>query len=315
MVAKFRISGAVLFSTTEENIDRWVAELRTRKPDLDLRIWPEVGNVSDIRYAIVARPPKGDLKRYPNLKAILSMWAGVEDLIADESVPPVPIVRMVEPGLTNGIVTYVVHHVIGFHIHALSIQKGVWEHPFHQYMQVASDTRVGILGLGHLGQACAAALLPFGFQVAGYSNSRKQIEGIESFAGDGELEAFLRRTDVLVCLLPRTAKTDNILNRDTLAMLPKGAGIVNCGRGESIDDDALLESVRNGHISRAVLDVFRVEPLPLDHPYWHEPNIVITPHCASKPDPRTGSATILANIEKLEAGGTVDHTVRKEIGY
>lgn len=309
------MNGAVLFSTTEENIERWISELRKRAPVLDLRIWPDVGAVEDIKYAIVARPPKGDLSRYPNLKAIFSMWAGVEDLLSDSTLPNVPVVRMVEPGLTNGIVTYVVHHVLGFHIHASSIQRKVWKHPFHTYMQVASDTSVGILGLGHLGQACAEALLPFGFKVAGYSQSRKQIEGVESYATEAELENFLSVSKVLVCLLPRTPSTDNILNEKTLNQLPTGACIINCGRGEAIKDEALLSAIRSGHIAKAVLDVFRTEPLPDDHPFWHEPAITVTPHCASKPDPRTGSAAILANIEKFEAGQPIKHIANQDSGY
>ncbi len=306
---------AVLFATTEENVERWTAELRRVAPDMDLRVWPDVGTVEDIAYAIVARPPSGELTRFPNLKAVFSMWAGVEDLLSDSRLDHLPIVRMTEPGLTNGIVVYVVHHVIGYHMHVSSYQPRVWDHPFQTVYKAPRSTCVGILGLGVLGKACGKALVGLGFDVIGYSSNRKQIPGVHSYAGDDELNEFLSRTDILVSLLPRTPATDNFLNRETLAQLPKGARIINCGRGESIDDDALLEALRSGHIGGAVLDVFRVEPLPDDHPYWDEPNVTVTPHCASKPDPATASLVILEKMEKMKRGEPVEGIVNRARHY
>ncbi len=296
------MAGAVVFATTAEGASQWLSELSLRAPDLDIRVWPDIGNAEQVEYAIVARPPEGALAQFPNLKGILSMWAGVEDLLSDPKINHLPIVRMVDPGLTNGIVTYVVHHVIGFHIHTSKYADRDWSHPFHFQMKVASDTRVGILGLGTLGLACAQALVALGFDVAGFSNTRKNVPNVASFAGAGELPEFLGRTDTLVAIMPRTASTDNLLNREALAMLPAGSYLINCGRGEVIDDDALIDAVRSGQIAGAVLDVFRQEPLPEEHPFWHEPNITVTPHCASKPDPRTGAQVLLENLDRLEKG-------------
>ena len=307
--------GAVLFSTTEENVERWTAELRKVAPDLDLRIWPNVGCLDDIEYAIVARPPKGDLGRYPNLKAIFSMWAGVEDLLGDPEINHLPIVRMTEPGLTNGIVTYVVHHVTGYHIHVSSYKIRQWTHPFHDVYNGAWHTRVGILGMGVLGEACAKALVTLGFKVNGFSNTRKKIASVKSYCGDEELLHFLGNTDILVCLLPRTQATDNMLNSETLAQLPPGSYLINCGRGEAIDDIALLDCVRSGHIAGAVLDVFRIEPLPVDHPFWDEPNITVSPHCASKPDPTTASKVILEKMEMFCRGEIVEGLVDRKRAY
>ena len=305
----------ILFATTEENPERWTTELRRHAPQLDLRIWPDVGQVEDIEYAIVARPPAGELARYPNLKAILSMWAGVEDLLSDPQLEHLPIVRMTEPGLTDGIVVYVAHHVIGFHMQVSHYRQRSWEHPFHSNYKAPRDTCVGILGLGVLGKACAIALDQLGFKVIGYSARRKQVSNVQSYAGPDELGEFLGQTDILVSILPRTPQTDNFVNRETLDQLPPGARIINVGRGESIDDEALLEAIQSGHLAGAVLDVFRTEPLPDDHPFWDEPNITVTPHCASKPDPATASAVILEKMEKLKRGEPVEGIVDRNRYY
>ncbi len=304
-------------ASMEVDVGQWVAEFRDKGPHLDFRVWPDVGNKDDVEYVVAARPPKGVLAQFPNLKCVLSMWAGVEDLLKDPAIGDIPIVRMIDPGLTNGIVTYVVHHVIGFHIHTDYYDLPEWKHPFHEEMRIAGDTRVGILGLGVLGQACADALVSLGFKVSGFSSSRKNISNIESYAGKSEFPEFLSQTDILVSILPRTANTDNMLNHETLAMLPRGSYLINCGRGEVIDDDALLEVVRSGQIAAAVLDVFRIEPLPQDHPFWTEPNITVTPHCASKPDPRTSIESVLANIERMERGIELplEQVARRGRGY
>ena len=309
------MKAAVLFSTTQENPERWTSELLRHAPDMDLRIWPDVGDTDEIEYAIVARPPKGDLARYPNLKAVFSMWAGVEDLLAERAIANIPIIRMVEPGLTEGIVNYVVHHVIGIHIQTSYYNSREWVHPFHSNYKVPQATCVGILGLGHLGIPCAEALAYLKFEVIGYSNNRKSVPGIKSFAGQSELTEFLSRSDILVCILPRTPQTDNFVNRDVLSQLPPNAHVINCGRGESIDDADLLDFVRQGRIAGAVLDVFREEPLPGDHPFWDEPNITITPHCASKPNPATASQVIIEKMTAFENGESVDGTVVRERAY
>ncbi len=309
------IEGAVLLSSTEENIPRWTAEIQKNAPGLDLRVWPDVGRVEDIEFAVVARPPAGDLARYPNLRAIFSMWAGVADLLADESIAHLPIYRMTDPGLTIGIVTYVVHHVTGLHILASEYRPRSWSHPFRVDNKAPDSSCVGILGLGVLGRACAKALTDLEFEVIGYSSTRKEFPNVQSYAGADELKPFLERTDILVCILPNTTATQNFLNRETLAWLKAGAKIINCGRGESIDDDALLEALRSGHVSRAVLDVFRTEPLPPEHPYWDESNVLVTPHCASKPDPGSGSVRILEKIERFLQGEPIEGIVDRDRAY
>lgn len=307
---------AVLLSAEEAGyLPLWTGEIRKNAPELDLRVWPDVGRKEDIEFAVVARPPAGDLARYPNLKAIFSMWAGVADLLADSSIAHLPIVRMTEPGLTVGMVTYVVHHVTGLHILSSAYKKRSWSHPFRVDNKAPSCSCVGILGMGVLGSACAKALASLGFEVIGYSNSRKNIPDVQSYAGRDELQDFLQRSQILVSLLPNTPSTHNFLNRRTLGHLPAGAKIINCGRGESIDDDALLESLRSGHVSRAVLDVFRAEPLPPEHPYWDEPNVLVTPHCASIPDPVTGSVVILEKMARFLNGDPIEGVVDRARSY
>ncbi len=309
------IEGAVLLSSTEENIPRWTEEFQKKAPQLDLRVWPNVGRVEDIEFAVVARPPSGDLARYPNLRAVFSMWAGVSELLKDRRIEHLPIIRMTEPGLTSGIVTYVVHHVTGLHLLTSEYKPRLWKHPFRVDFRSPSHTRIGILGLGVLGTACAVALRQLEFTVTGFSNTRKDVPSVRSYAGQDELRPFLEKTDILVCLLPTTAKTENFLNRETLSYLPKGAKIINCGRGESIDDDALLEALESGHISHAVLDVFRVEPLPPEHPYWEQPNVLVTPHCASKPDPETGSMVILDKMHRFLNDEPIEGIVDRDLAY
>ena len=309
------MSEAVLFSTTQENPDLWVPQLRRLAPDMDLRLWPDVGSPEEVEYAIVARPEKGDLARYPNLKAVFSMWAGVEDLLAEPSIRHIPIIRMVEPGLTAGIVAYVVHHVTGIYNQTSYYNSREWKHPFHSNFTVPQSTCVGILGLGHLGIPCANALVHLNFQVIGFSSSRKSVPQVQSYCGSDDLPEFLSRSQILVSILPRTPQTENFINAKTLSALPPNAHLINCGRGETVCDEDLLEFVRNGHIAGAVLDVFRKEPLPPDHPFWDEPNITVSPHCASKPDPVSASEVILQKMEQFKRGEAVDGTVVRERAY
>ncbi len=304
-----------LFATAEEDPSHWLAELRRQDPELELRVWPAIGHTEEIEYAIVARPPAGALAQCPNLKAIFSMWAGVEDLIADPAVQHLPIYRMVEPGLTNGIVLYVVHHVTGLHNQAAYYNSKQWYHPFQKRFIPPQATTVGILGLGNLGAACARALAHLDFRVIGFSSRRKQLESVTSYCGAAEFGEFLSQTQILVCILPKTPQTDNLVDRNALKQLPQGAAVINCGRGDSIHDDDLLEFVRSGHIAHAVLDVFRKEPLPDSHPFWDEPNITISPHCASKPNVETASQVILRNICAFENGQSVPGIVERSRAY
>lgn len=255
-----------------------------------------------------------DFTPYSRLKAVLSLWAGVET-IAGNATLTAPLARMVDHGLTQGMTEWVVGHVLRYHLgmdRHITAQDGVW---IPDAPPLATERRVCVLGLGALGEAAAQALAALGFNVTGWSRSAKDIPGITCLHGDDGLQHALSRTEIVVLLLPDTPATENTLNADTLALLPKGACIINPGRGPLIDDEALLAALNTGHIGHATLDVFRVEPLPADHPYWAHPNVTVTPHIASETRPTTAAQVICENIRRGEAGEPFLHLVDRNLGY
>ncbi|MET4806966.1 glyoxylate/hydroxypyruvate reductase A [Limibacillus sp. MBR-115] len=308
---------ALLFKTDIDRGTAWAQAFAKHAPELELRQWPEIGNPDDIEYVLVWAPPEGVLSRLPNLKAIFSVGAGIDHLMAAGELPEgIPIVRMVEPGLTAGMTEFVVMASLMLHRFMLEYRSQQTAHHWEEINQIPTgQRRVGILGLGTLGQESARVLSTFGFPVAGWSRTRKEIPGVDSFAGETELKAFLSRSDLLVCLLPLTPETESILNRETLAQLPKGALLVSVGRGRQVDEDALLEALDSGQIGGAVLDVFRQEPLPAESPFWDHPKVILTPHVASMTNPETAVLAVLDNIARIKKGDAPSHTVDLKRGY
>ena len=255
-----------------------------------------------------------DFTPYTRLKAVLNLWAGVENIVGNQTLK-VPLARMVDHGLTQGMVEWVTGHVLRHHLgmdaHILG-QDGVWRKTIPP---LAEDRPVTVLGLGVLGQACAKALRGLGFPVTGWSRSARDVAGITCLSGDEGLRAALQTAEILVLLLPRTTETENLMNAERLAMLPKGAMIINPGRGPLIDDDALLAALDTGQIGHATLDVFRVEPLPPAHPYWAHPRVTVTPHIASETRPITAARVIVENVRRGEAGEPFLHLVDRAKGY
>lgn len=285
--------------------------------DISLRPWQSPGNLDEIDYALVWQPEPYALENMPNLQIIFSIGAGIDHLKPVGCVPQgIPVVRMVESGLTAGMVEFVVFHTLRFHrfmdVYARNQQAGVWQ----ERLQVpAADRRVGILGLGELGANAAIALRAFGFQLQGWSRSEKTLAGVQSFYGDAQLQAFLSSTDILVCLLPLTAATTDIINSRTLGMLPKGAYFINGGRGGQVDEAALYAAIESGHLAGAALDVFKTEPLPANSPFWRHPKIYITPHIASMTTPKSSAHPIINNIRRFRAGKTLTHVADLQRGY
>jgi glyoxylate/hydroxypyruvate reductase A len=255
-----------------------------------------------------------DFTPYTRAKAVLNLWAGVENIVGNPTLR-IPLARMVDHGLTQGMVEWVTGHVLRHHLgmdrHILG-QDGEWR---PDAPPLAGDRRVTVLGLGALGEACARMLVRLGFAVTGWSRRPKDIPGVSCLSGDAGLQAALGAADILVLLLPLTGETENLLNADTLALLPEGAVIVNPGRGPLIDDDALLAALDRGHVAHATLDVFRVEPLPADHPFWAHPKVTVTPHIASETRPETAAQVIAENIRRGESGEPFLHLVDRERGY
>lgn len=269
----------------------------------------------EVDYVVYA-PNAGlrDFTPYTRLKAVLSLWAGVES-IADNETLTMPLARMVDHGLTQGMTEWVVGHTLRHHlgmdtqIHGLN---GEWR---QDVPPLASERPVTVLGLGALGEAAARALVALGFDVTGWSRSPKDIPGVRCLHGEDGLSTALSKAEIVILLLPDTPATENTLNSDTLALLPRGACIINPGRGPLIDDEALLAALDSGHVGHATLDVFRVEPLPADHPYWSNPRVTVTPHIASETRPTTAAQVIVENIRRGEAGEPYLHLVDRKLGY
>lgn len=284
---------------------------------IEVRDWDAPGAPEEIDYALVWQPEPGVLAGFANLKLIFSLGAGLEHLTAQGVAPPgVPVVRMVEDTLTAGMTEYVLYHVLRFHRFMPAYQADQRNQVWRPLMQIpAAQRRVGILGLGVLGGAAATALVALGFDVGGFSRTEKSIGGVASYHGNRQLARFLARTEILVCLLPLTAQTENIINAGTLAQLPKGAFVINAGRGGHCCETDLLAALDSGHIAAAALDVFSREPLPASSPLWRHPRVFITPHIASMTLPGAGAAHVIDNITRFRAGRALPHTANLARGY
>ncbi len=270
-----------------------------------------------IDYAIVWNPPPGELKRMTGLKCVFSLGAGVDHVLRDPGYPRgVPLARVVDPYLTSGMTEYVVQHVLMHHrghLRSAAAQAARRWDPF--VPKPADQVRVGVMGLGVLGLDAARRLRTFGYRLAGWSATRKSEPGVESFAGMPELDAFLARSDILVCLLPLTPETDGILNADRLARLPRGASLINAARGAHVVAADLIAALDRGHLAGATLDVFATEPLPPDDPLWSHPRVIVTPHIASITNPDSTALTMAESIARLKRGERPLHEVDLARGY
>ena len=307
---------ALLFFSGDDDPIAWREALMRRVPGLDFRIHPDLGDPEEIDSALVWLPPPGLLASLPNLKAVFSLAAGIDAMLRDPTLPAVPLCRMVDPSLTTTMSEYVLTSVLRYHrqfdLFALQQQAGEWRLD----LPIPPEERqVGIMGLGVLGQDAAALLVRQGFTVHGWSRTRKRLEGVICHAGDDELARFLHHLDILVCLLPLTAATENILDRSLFARLKRGARLVNVARGRHLVEADLLAALDDGHLAHATLDVFREEPLPGGHPFWNHPRITVTPHAASYSLPESGAEIVAENIRRLRAGQPLEHVVDRQRGY
>jgi glyoxylate/hydroxypyruvate reductase A len=308
---------AILFRSTPAATARWRPLLATLLPEHEIRYWPEIGDKAAIEYALVWHPEPGLLATLPNLKMIFGLGAGIDHLLRDPELPRhVPIVRLVDPYMTDAMSEFVALSVLRLHrqdLDYLAQQRAVrWE---EREQKNAAERPVGILGFGTLGQDAGRKLKALGFDVAGWSRSDKAVAGFATFAGAAGLNAFLGRSEILVCLLPLTAETTGILNTSTFARLPRGAAIVNAGRGGHLVEKDLIPALDSGQLSGAVLDVFREEPLPQDHPFWRHPRILVTPHIAAETHPPTAAPIIRDAIRQCEAGLPIANRVDLARGY
>ncbi len=255
-----------------------------------------------------------DFTPFTQCKAVLSLWAGVERIVGNGTLTQ-PLCRMVDPALAEGMVEWVAGHTLRHHLgmDAHIVNPGrVWD---NRCPPLARERPVTVLGMGELGMACAQALAALNFPVTGWSRTAKDVAGLRCLHGEAGLQAALTGAQIVVLLLPRTPTTENVLNAERLALLPKGAVILNPGRGALIDDDALLAALDRGDLGHATLDVFRVEPLPPDHPFWAHRRITVTPHIAADTRPASAARVVAENIRRSEAGEALLHLVDRRLGY
>jgi glyoxylate/hydroxypyruvate reductase len=314
MIVGFQSAGTI---ATDADFAEWVAAFRNAAPEVDLRCAPDFGDLDQIEAALVWRPPAGWLASLPRLGLIQSLGAGVDHVLADPKLPrDVPLMRLIDPYMTRSMVEYMVFQVLRLHLSEPEYRRQQGREEWRQLVPpVAPDRKIGILGLGELGAATAAALTGLGFSVAGWSRSAKRLPNVASFAGAAELPSFLAQSEILLCLLPLTEATEGILGAANFRYLPRGAGLINAGRGRHLVEADLLAALDSGQIAEAVLDVFRQEPLPAGHPFWSHPRIVVTPHVAAMTNPPTAAQAIAVNLRRLAAGDAFADRIDPRTGY
>ncbi len=305
---------SVLIICPGKDAKKWVEALKDLEPRINLSVYPEVQEPENINYAISWKHPRGIFKKYPNLRVIASMGAGVDHITSDPEIPEnISITRIIDEQLCKDMSSFVLSLVMN-KVRNISLHHSArsWE-PL-MYNQVEEE-QIGIMGLGTLGEAVAIKLLANDFKVSGWSKSKKHIEGVQSYNGERGLSEFLKRTTLLVCLLPLTSETENILNKELFEQLPKGAYIINVARGEHLVEHDLLEMIDKKQLSGASLDVFRNEPLPQEHPFWKHPRINITPHIASVTDPKKVIGQIFENYKRMLENLPLKNLIELRKGY
>jgi len=306
----------VLFYSTLDDPAEWLPELRRELPEGTIELWPEIADPAAVDVALIWTPPPDGLARYPNLRAVLSLGAGVNQLDLASLPKGVPVARLVDPSLTEGMRDYCLWTVMRYHRyldeHAANQTQRKW---VYKMSPPKRSVRVGVMGLGELGTAVAKTLVAAGFDVRGWARSPKSIEGVRCFAGEAGLASFAAETQILICLLPLTAETRGILNRRLFRMLPRGARIINVGRGAHLVEEDLLAALDAGEIGAATLDVFAREPLADDHVFWSHPKITVTPHVATWGTAASAAPHVAENVRRAVAGRRLLNQVDIERGY
>ena len=306
----------LLYKSSAQRGCVWKELFAQEAPDIEFRLWPDAGNPADVRYLAAWEPPAELISTFPNLEVLFSVGAGVDQFDLSQVPRQVQVVRMIEPLLTQGMAEYVALATLALHRNLIDYVDAQRERRWTPIELVpAAERRVSVMGLGTMGRAAIEALRPFGFQLAGWSRSKRTIADVECFAGADSLDAFLGRSDILICLLPLTPETSGILRRETFEKLPSGARLINAARGAHLVEQDLLHALASGQISGAILDVLAQEPPPADHPFWNHPRILITPHMASNTSAESGGRALLDNVLRHERGEPMMGVVQRELGY
>jgi glyoxylate/hydroxypyruvate reductase A len=307
----------VLFCSESDAPEPWRELFARAFPDMGFRVWPDVGPVQDVRYAVVWRQPRGLLATLPNLKAVLVLGAGVDAVLDDPQLPEkVPVLRLVDAGLPQPMAEYALYAVLHFQrtmpAYLAQQQSATWRRvPW----SLAPDWPVGVMGLGVIGGVVARYLADAGYPVAAWVRKPRAVEGLEVFAGAAQLPAFLARSKVVVNVLPLTPQTRDILGARAFSAMPRGSFVVNIGRGEHVVEEDLLAALDAGQLAGAALDVFRQEPLPADHPFWRHPRILVTPHTAAPTIIEAAGAQVVDNVRRMERGEAPLGLVDRRRGY
>jgi glyoxylate/hydroxypyruvate reductase A len=308
----------LLFVSNADSKGAWKRRLEALDPAIEVRLWPEAGALDEIEAALVWKPPSGLMARLPRLKLILSLGMGVDHIFVDPALPKqVPVARLVDPDLVNRMSEYCALAVLRYHRNADAYDAFQRQRRWRALPgePAGAGRSVGILGMGEIGRDLAGKLAPFGFRLAGWSRTPKQMRPVESFHGREALKRFLARSEIVVCLLPLTPETEGILDAEAFAALPRGAVVINAARGGHVVEADLIAALDRGQLAAAQLDVFRQEPLPPEHPFWTHPKVRITPHNAALTNPDTAAHQIVENLRRLRAGAPLMNIVDPVRGY
>jgi glyoxylate/hydroxypyruvate reductase A len=298
---------SILLASTDfwEDMEVWSNGLQKAMPEMDIKVYPDDGDVNEVEFAVVWKHPRGILKKYPNLKAILSLGAGVDHIISDPDLPEgLPIVRLVDKKLTHEMCLHALHWVLHFHSDQYLYRSQQLKRQWIQQSSIQTEDRtIGIMGLGNIGRSIGELLVTQSFNVIGWgANQKSSLTDIKYYFGQDQLSDFLGRTNILINVLPLTSDTTNIITKKELSLLPKDSFIINIGRGGIINEDDLLTLLGEGHIKAAALDVFTQEPLPENNSLWDHPSVYITPHIAGQSNPNSAGQTISENIHRIQKG-------------
>ncbi|HEX8595752.1 MAG TPA: glyoxylate/hydroxypyruvate reductase A [Pseudomonas sp.] len=306
----------LLFKIDDARGQVWKSLFQRHAPDIDVRLESDGGDPADVRYFASWIAPKALHATYPNLEVVFATSAGVDQFDLSQLPPHIDVVRMLDPGITQGIIEYACFAVLSLHRDIALYLDQQRQHQWQARPLVpASQRRVGVMGLGNLGVAVLNSLQPFGFPLSGWARSEKHIDGVQCFAGQDGLKPFLKQCDILICLLPLTEETRGLINADFLGSMPKGARLINLGRGGHLVEADLLHALESGQIDRAILDVLNDEPPAQDHPYFEHPRIWLTPHIGAMTSPQTAFEVLLANIRRHQSGEFMPGTIDRHEGY
>jgi glyoxylate/hydroxypyruvate reductase len=300
----------ILFASETEKPEIWLPLLREALPEDELVAVPD----KSVEIALVATPPAGTFQKLGRPRLVQSLWMGVEKLLSDATYPRgVPLARLIDPGMVAAMSETVLVHVLDWHRHLYRYRNQQRGRKWLRHEQrMAGDRTVGLLGLGELGRDAATKLLALGFNGAGWSRRPKELPGVHCFT---DLQAMLRITDALVCLLPLTRETTGVLNARTFALMRRGGCVINVARGAHLVTRDLVGALDNGWLAHAYLDVFETEPLPARDPLWEHADVTITPHIAALTEPRTAVPKIVENVERVRRGETPVNLVDFQAGY